>query len=394
MVRLCRARLLLWMSLVGCGGTHAPEQHIVPSTTSPVIDSGAISAASGGAKVSMPESGTNASTDAMPGRDPADVDSGRAPPRPTDAGGDRTLDAGMPSQAGSDASEAGKPMPGAEDAAVGEPTSVPRLPPVTSVTMDGPFTTTVDASTGPGRAAWVVRPTMLGADGLKHPIFIWGPGRGTQVRDYETLMRRIASHGFVVYSELSRAADGTEMVAAMTWLMNENERSGSPYYQKLDGSKIGVGGHSFGSNSAMTASSDPRVKAFIHTAGSGFRGAGKALNLRQPAAFICGEDDPTATSPIVGPTTCKPAPLCSSPSLLAKITSARLALDCRWSWPGCGGTSATKSIGRRCSSVRTATSARVFTRRKVRTGSNYGVLPAIPTLEACRFRTRAERVLG
>jgi len=242
----------------------------------------------------MPESGPNASIDAMPGRDPADVDSGRVPPRPTDAGGDRKLDSGMRPQAGSDASEAGKPMPGAEDAAVGEPTSVPRLPPVTSVTMDGPFTTTVDASTGPGRAALVVRPTMLGADGLKHPIFIWGPGRGTQVRDYETLMRRIASHGFVVYSEISRAADGTEMVAAMTWLMNENERSGSPYYQKLDESKIGVGGHSFGSNSAMTASSDPRVKAFIHTAGSGFRGAGKALNLKQPAAFICGEDDPTA----------------------------------------------------------------------------------------------------
>jgi dienelactone hydrolase len=160
--------------------------------------------------------------------------------------------------------------------------------------MDGPFTTAVDANAGPGRAGLVVRPSMLGADGLQHPIFIWGPGRGTRVRDYESLMRRIASHGFVVYSEISQAADGTEMIAAIDWLIAENKRSGSPYFQKLDEMKIGVGGHSFGSNSAMTASSDPRVKAFVHTAGSGFRGAGKALNLQQPAAFICGEDDPTA----------------------------------------------------------------------------------------------------
>jgi hypothetical protein len=107
-------------------------------------------------------------------------------------------------------------------------------------------------------------------------------------------MRRIASHGFVVYSEVSRGANGSEMVAAMTWLLSENERAGSPYFQKLDESKIGVGGHSYGSNSAMSASSDPRVKAFVHAAGSGFRGADKALNLKQPAAFICGEDDPTA----------------------------------------------------------------------------------------------------
>jgi hypothetical protein len=160
--------------------------------------------------------------------------------------------------------------------------------------MDGPFPTTIDQSTGPGRAAVVVRPRMLGVDGLKHPIFIWGPGRGAPVLSYETLMRRLASQGFLVYSEISRAADGTEMVAAMTWLINENKRAESPYYQKLDENKIGVGGHSFGSNSAMSASSDPRVKAFVHTAGSGFRGAGKALNLKQPAAFICGEDDPTA----------------------------------------------------------------------------------------------------
>jgi hypothetical protein len=279
-IRMWRQGLFLLMSLAGCGDTNAREQHTDPAITSPVSGSGGIGADSGSPQVSMPQSGMNAPMDAMPGREPM--------PGPMDAGA-----AGMSAPA-SDAGEAGEPMPDAGDAATGEPTPAPTLPPVTSVTMDGPFATTVDASAGPGRAGLVVRPTMLGSNGLKHPIFIWGPGRGTRVRDYESFMSRIASHGFVVYSEISPTADGSEMLAAITWLISENERAESPYYQQLDESKIGVGGHSFGSNSAMSASSDPRVKAFVHTAGSGFRGAGKALNLRQPAAFICGEDDPIA----------------------------------------------------------------------------------------------------
>ena len=292
-IRSCRARVVLLLSLAGCSGSNPPGQHPEPSITNPVNDSGTIRADAAVPKGTMPVGGTNAPVDAMPGRVPADADSGGAPERPTDAG-DRKLDAGMTPRPSSDGGDAGASMPGANDAATSEPTSAPRLPPVSSVEMDGPFTTAVDERAGPGRAGLVVRPAMLGANGLKHPIFIWGPGRGTRVRDYETLMRRIASHGFVVYSEISPAADGTEMLAALTWLMGENNRSDSPYYHTLDESKIGVGGHSFGSNSAMSAASDPRVKAFVHTAGSGFRGAGKARNLKQPAAFICGEDDPTA----------------------------------------------------------------------------------------------------
>ena len=168
------------------------------------------------------------------------------------------------------------------------------LPPVTSVRTNGPFATTTQTGAGSGRAGTVVRPTALGRDGLKHPVFIWGPGGGTTPASYASLMSRIASHGFVVYSQVSRGANGSEMVAAMNWLTSENNRAGSPYYQKLDLDKIGVGGHSYGSNSAMMAARDQRVKAFVHTAGSAFRGDGRARNLRVPSAFICGQNDPTA----------------------------------------------------------------------------------------------------
>jgi hypothetical protein len=167
------------------------------------------------------------------------------------------------------------------------------LPPVSSVNADGPFTTTADTSTGPGRNAWVVRPTTLGANGLKHPIFIWGPGAGTGPSNYDFHLRRIASHGFVVFSEVS-TGDGSEMRAAITWLINENNRAASPYYQKLDTTKIAIGGHSRGSLSAFGAASDARITTSIHVAGGSFDGNGSS-NLRKPAAYICGEADTSAT---------------------------------------------------------------------------------------------------
>src|SRR5262245_45761621 len=147
-IRMCRAGVFSLLSLASCSDTDAHEQQSTPSITKPVNDSGAMRADSGGAKATMPVSGANAQSDAMPGRDPADADSGGVPARAMDAG-DRKLDAGMSDQTTPDASEAGAPMPDAGDAATSQPTTAPRLPPVSSVTMDGPFVTTVDASAGP-----------------------------------------------------------------------------------------------------------------------------------------------------------------------------------------------------------------------------------------------------
>jgi hypothetical protein len=167
------------------------------------------------------------------------------------------------------------------------------LPPVSSVDADGPFTTTADTNTGPTRAAWVVRPTTLGANGLKHPIFIWGPGAGTGPSNYDFHLRRIASHGFAVYS-ITSTGDGTEMKAAIDWLIAENNRAASPYYQKLDTTKIALGGHSRGSVSTFAAGGDSRLTTTIHVAGGSFDGQGSA-NLKKPTAYICGEEDTTAT---------------------------------------------------------------------------------------------------
>jgi len=167
------------------------------------------------------------------------------------------------------------------------------LPPVSSIETDGPFATTIDMNTGPARSGWVVRPTTLGHNGLKHPVFVWGPGAGATPSSYEFHLRRIASHGFVVYSQVS-TSNGSEIRAALDWLVTENSRSASPYYQRLALDRMAAGGHSRGSISTFAVASDSRLKTTIHVAGGSFDGQG-SRNLRNPAIYICGESDTTAT---------------------------------------------------------------------------------------------------
>ncbi len=169
------------------------------------------------------------------------------------------------------------------------------LPPVTRVDANGPFATREDRNVGPSNG-WVVRPTNLGQNGMRHPIFIWGPGAGTGPSNYSFHLNRIASHGFVVFSAVS-TGDGSEMRAAINWLIAENGRVGSPYYNRLDTSRIAIGGHSRGSLSAFGAASDPRVRTSIHVAGGSFDGNG-SRNLRNPAMYIAGANDRLANSNI------------------------------------------------------------------------------------------------
>lgn len=167
------------------------------------------------------------------------------------------------------------------------------LPPVSSIERDGPFATTIDTNTGPARSGWVARPTTLGQNGLKHPVFVWGPGAGSTPSSYEFHLRRLASHGFVVYSQVS-TSNGSEIRAALDWLVGENGRASSPYYQRLALDRMAAGGHSRGSISTFAVGGDSRLKTTIHVAGGSFDGQG-SRNLRNPTIYICGENDSSAT---------------------------------------------------------------------------------------------------
>nr|BFE72677.1 hypothetical protein GCM10020092_059780 [Actinoplanes digitatis] len=139
------------------------------------------------------------------------------------------------------------------------------LPPVSDVTRPGPFAVTVDQSSGPGGDGWLVRPANLGQDGLDHPILVWGPGAGSDPAAYEDMLRQWASHGFVVYSEVS-SSSGDYMVAALNWLEGENRRAGGPLYQRLDLAEVAFGGHSRGSIGTFDVAAEPRLATTIHVA--------------------------------------------------------------------------------------------------------------------------------
>jgi len=166
------------------------------------------------------------------------------------------------------------------------------LPPATDVSMMGPWATTIEMNVGPNKG-WVVRPTDLGKDGVLHPIFTWGAGAGTNASNYKDHLTMIASHGFVVEGHAS-TGDGSDHKGAVDWLLEENEKSGSPYFHKLNAKKIAAGGHSQGSVSTFAFAKDPRLTTTIHVAGGSFDGNGPN-NLSHPTAYFCGADDTAAT---------------------------------------------------------------------------------------------------
>ncbi|MEU8804278.1 hypothetical protein [Spirillospora sp. NPDC048819] len=163
------------------------------------------------------------------------------------------------------------------------------LPPVDDVTAPGPYAVTVDRSAGPGDDGWLVYPANAGQNGVDHPIFVWGPGAGSGPADYEDMLRQWASHGFVVYSEVS-SSSGDYMVDALDWLESQNAAPSSPLYQDLDTSEVAFGGHSRGSIGTFDAAGEPRLETTIHVAGGSFDGDGPE-SLRNPTLYIGGDED-------------------------------------------------------------------------------------------------------
>ncbi|MET0286703.1 MAG: hypothetical protein ABW352_19640 [Polyangiales bacterium] len=182
---------------------------------------------------------------------------------------------------------------GVADADVAEPEpGSGSLPPVTSVADAGPYEVTILMNTGPNRG-WVVHPKELGKDGVKHPLFTWGAGAGTNASNYRDHLTHWASHGFVIEAHAS-TGDGTDHKKALDYLIAQNEASGSPFFGKLDTSKVASGGHSQGSISTFAMADDPRLTTTLHVAGGSFDGNGSS-KLKKPTAYILGASDTLAT---------------------------------------------------------------------------------------------------
>lgn len=127
-------------------------------------------------------------------------------------------------------------------------------PAVTDYAAAGPFTPMRVTNTGPGGAYDVFRPTVLGAEGRRHPIISWANGTLYSVDDYQLLLSHWASHGFVVIAgHTNTTAGGATHKAGIDWLVAQNAAATSPYFGALDTGKIGASGHSQGGGATIAA---------------------------------------------------------------------------------------------------------------------------------------------
>jgi hypothetical protein len=98
----------------------------------------------------------------------------------------------------------------------------------------------------------------------KLPVITWGNGTCAQPEGYGALLRYIASYGYFVVAANSRevgAVTGAQapMLRALDYAAAANADPSSPYYQKLDLTKVGAMGHSQGGQATADAANDPRV---------------------------------------------------------------------------------------------------------------------------------------
>jgi dienelactone hydrolase len=159
--------------------------------------------------------------------------------------------------------------------------------------MPGHFTPLETDNVGPNGDYTTIAPKELGEGEIKHPILVWGPGAGAWPGIYQTLLNHIASHGFVIVSYNS-TPQGPELMTAIDWIVAESTRDGSPYFNKVDTTKIAAAGQSAGSLATFVVADDPRLTTTMHINGGTFDPHTDVMKLVKPALFVCG-DDPAVT---------------------------------------------------------------------------------------------------
>ena len=272
------AATALWLAVLasgfqfGCGEDASQRAQETATSDAAVVEVDAGSGPTSG-DGGVAEAGVGGSRDGAAGPVGADASVSADASVGADASGDAARD------------DAGPTTPSTPDAGTvtGDSGPAAGLPPAASTAQDGPFRASEDLRAGPRGKSGLFWPTELGKDGLQHPLFVWGCGGGSTPSSYAELLRRVATHGFVVIAEVSEIGDnGAPLRASIDWLLAENARAGSMLYGKLNAAKIALGGHSIGSVNSFLIADDPRLTTSIHIAG------GSLDDVRNPSAPTTG----------------------------------------------------------------------------------------------------------
>jgi hypothetical protein len=133
----------------------------------------------------------------------------------------------------------------------------------------------------------VYEPADLSKVKGKLGVYIWGNGGcGYDATSARFHLIEIASHGNIAIAPgeilsgpkapkppadapkppapgSEKRATPEKMIAALDWILAENQRQGSPYFGKIDPALVTFSGHSCGGLIAMKAALDPRAKALV-----------------------------------------------------------------------------------------------------------------------------------
>ena len=88
-------------------------------------------------------------------------------------------------------------------------------------------------------------PKDLSSD-KKLGVIVWAPGAGSKAGDYPQIMKRLASHGFVVIGLASSPGDGSKAISLLNLLDQKYNSGDGPLAGKLDLETVGCSGHSLG----------------------------------------------------------------------------------------------------------------------------------------------------
>jgi len=162
-----------------------------------------------------------------------------------------------------------------------------------SVTGSGPHKVVIETNSANGiKCGTIFRPQDLGAS-AKYPILLWGEGGCSQDGlSNQAAMGEIASWGYFVIADgtpggtgaCSGGQDGKVLLDYLTWVVAENGKSCSAYYQSIETTKVAADGFSCGGLMAENVAGDPRFTA-IGITSSGQMSANTALYAKFHTPF-------------------------------------------------------------------------------------------------------------
>jgi dienelactone hydrolase len=287
--------MLLWLALASCSDSSSSP--MAAAATSSGAGGSSVAGAAAPAAVAGTAAAATSGT-AAAGRQAAPGTSGplggagntgsAAAGAPAAVGGAGATIAGVGGGAATAGATGGST--GASAGATGAPGAT--FPPAADLGMNGPYTAMTVMSTGPGGTYTIYRPAELAPGGAKNPIVGWMSGGGSTPSQY-TLLPHLATHGFVVVASNTSPALGDEeklgkeIIAGIEWVIAEATKADSPFFDKLDTTKIASMGYSMGALATTMIAGDPRLTTTVHISGGNMT-TDRIKMVHAPAAFLCG----------------------------------------------------------------------------------------------------------